>query len=71
MSEREPDWDTVMEMRAEDETERKRESEASGWYCPECGKVTAHTTCDGCKFLICYVCGYPCACNGWDGEELF
>jgi hypothetical protein len=48
----------------------ERESERSGWYCPECAKETPHITCDGCKSLICYVCGYPCACGG-DSPEMF
>ena len=46
------------------------EYERSGWYCPECAKETPHILCDGCKFLICYVCGYPCACEG-DGDDYF
>jgi hypothetical protein len=47
------------------------ETERSGWYCPECESETAHITCDGCKFLICYVCGYPCACGGDGDGEMF
>jgi hypothetical protein len=50
----------------------EREAEHSGWYCPECEKETPHITCDGCKTLICYVCGYPCDCGGDEGDgELF
>jgi hypothetical protein len=47
-----------------------REPERSGWYCPECGSETRHIQCDGCKSLICDVCGYPCACGGDDYFDL-
>jgi hypothetical protein len=48
------------------------ETERSGWYCSECERETAHITCDGCKFLICYICGDGCACGGdEDDGEMF
>ena len=44
------------------------ETERSGWYCPECESETRHILCDGCKTLVCEVCGYPCSCGGKDPE---